>query len=134
MSANTTPIFTLTPVMGWTQISTANTNRDGTGTTGSMIAGNTNGTRISRIRIQSSGSQVNNGMVRIFVQLPSASPVMLYDEVAVPATVVSASAVGFDYTIEYLGERALVLPSTAKLLASTTTTDPFNVFAEGGDY
>lgn len=134
MAANTSPIFTLTPVFGWTQISTANTNRDGTGTTGSMIAGGTNGTRISRIRIQSSGSQINNGMIRIFVQLPSGSPVMLYDEVAVPATVTSASAVGFDYSLEYTGERAIVLPASAKLLASTTTTDPFNVFAEGGDY
>jgi hypothetical protein len=132
MAANTEPVFTLTPVIGYTEIATANTARDGSGTLGTVISGATNGTRITRVRVISSGSEVGNGMMRLFIDTSGSS--VLYDECAVTATAVSASTVGFDYSFEFLGERALILPSGVILKASTSTAQPINVWAEGGNY
>lgn len=131
MTVNKDPIFTLTPVIGCAQISTANTARDGSGTLGTIITGGTYGTRISRIRVIASGS-CSNGMVRLFFD--TSGSVRLYEECPITATVVSASAVTFDYSFEYLGERALIIPSGTVLKASTSVAETFNVWAEGGDY
>jgi hypothetical protein len=132
MTVNTDPIFTITPVVGVASISTANLARDGSGTLGTVISGSTNGTRITRVRVISSGSQVSNGMIRLFINTSGSN--VLYDEVAVIATSVSASMVGFDNSLEYLGERAIILPNGASLSAGTTIAEPFNVWAEGGNY
>lgn len=56
MAANTTPIFTLTPIVAFVQVSTANTARDGTGTIADIATGDTNGTRIDYVRDADSAS------------------------------------------------------------------------------
>ena len=132
MTANTVPIFTLTPVIGYAEISVANTARDGTGSLGTVLTGAIAGTRVSRIRVISAGSQVSNGMVRLFID--TAGSAILYDECPITATTVSASSVGFDYSFEYLGERALIIPYQTSIKASTSIAEPFKVWAEGGNY
>lgn len=131
MTANINPIFTLTPKISGSLISIANTGRDGSGTLGTIISGSTNGTRISRVIVQSSGS-VSNGMVRLFIY--DGSNNFLYKEVTVTSTAVSGSTAAFTYTVELLGERALILPSGYSLKASTNNGENFYVIAEGGDY
>jgi hypothetical protein len=131
MAVNTSPIFTLTPVIGVAQLSTADALRN-SGSPISVITGNTNGTRITRVVIQSTGSQISNGMIRLFVTSNGSS--MLYNETAVTTSVPSGSVVGFRSALEYTGERAIILPSGVSLKASTTVSETFNVIAEGGDY
>lgn len=131
MSANTSPIFTLTPVIGFAQVSVANANRDGTGTMENVVTGAANGTRISRITIKAVGT-VTAGMIRLFLYNGSAT--RLWREITVAATTPSATAMSFSYILDLRGEDALVLPSGYILKASTEKAETFNVFAEGGDY
>lgn len=132
MAANTSPIFTLTPVIGHASIGTANTARDGSGTLGTVITGSTDGTRVSRITVQSSGSAVTAGMVRLFIETSGST--VLYHECPVTATSPSNTVAGFRAVFEYIGERAIVLPSSASIKASTAIAETFNVWAEGGNY
>ena len=137
MTANTNPIFTLTPVVIGQLISTANTNRDGSGTLGHVISGGVNGTRISKITIQASGSTAA-GMVRLFIDNSSGSTtgssVWLWKEDEVDAIAGSASAIVHNSTISLVGETALILPYGFSLKASTHYGENFYVIAEGGDY
>ncbi len=134
MSANTSPIFTLTPKIGVTNISSANTKRDGTGDINTIITGGANGTRISRITIKATVT-TTAGTVRLFIGDNAGTPVIsLWREVLVTAITVSANVAAFEYSLSLLGENALILPPNYTLRASTEKAESFNVIAEGGDY
>lgn len=134
MAANTTPIFTLTPIVGAAAISTANTNRDGTGTIGTVITGGTEGTRISRITVKATVT-TTAGMVRLYIGDDAGTPnIRLWREIVVTAITVAAATAGFVYVMNLTGESALILPPNYTLRASTHNAEAFNVFAEGGDY
>jgi len=129
--ANTEPIFTLTPVIGVAQLTTANTGRNGTGAIVEVLTGGENGTRITRITIQ--GTQTTTaGMVRLFLTIGAVTA--LYDEIAVTAITGSNSVVEFTTTMEYTEDRAFILPDGVVLSAATSIAETFNVFAEGGNY
>ena len=132
MTANTTPIFTLTPAIGIVAISTANTTSDGTGTIGTVLTGGTDGTRITRITITATVT-TTAGMVRLFIN-DGAANIYLWREVVVVAITKSATVAGFVYIIEFLDDRALILPAGYSLEASTHNAENFNVVAEGGNY
>jgi hypothetical protein len=128
------PIFTATPVIGMVQIATANTARDGSGTLGTVITGGTNGTRITRVIVQAAGN-TTAGIVRLFIGDNAGTPVIrLWKEIQVTVATVSATVMGFTYTLELLGERALILPAGYTLRAAPHNAEIFNVFAEGGNY
>ena len=129
MPANTTPIFTLTPQIGMAQISTANTNRDGTGTLGTVVSGGSNGTRIDRVTVAATVT-TTAGMVRLF--LYDGTNTRLLAELPVTAITVAASVAGFTQTLAFAN--GLVLPSGWALKASTHNAETFNVFAFGGDF
>ena len=131
MTANLNPIFTLTPVIGSGVVSSANTNRDGTGDLVDIITGGANGTRITRITIQAVVT-TTAGMIRLYIY--DGSTTVLWKEIAVTAISVSASVIAFAYALEYLGDRALVLPANYVLRASTHNAEAFRVIAEGGDF
>lgn len=90
MPANTTPIFALTPNIGFAPaITAANTAKDGTGTTDLVFTAGANGSNLNRIRIRPKGTNVATVM-RIFLNNGStpgtATNNMLFDEVGLPAT------------------------------------------------
>ena len=132
--ANTTPIFTLTPRVAMVRISTANTARDGTGTTGDVITGQTSGTRIDRVVVTATGT-TTAGMVRLFVYDGSAN-VRAWREIVVTAITVGASTAAFTATLSSTvqGEPLLVLPNGYVLRASTHNAETFDVIAHAGDY
>lgn len=132
MTANTTPIFTLTPVLSVSTITTANTGRDGSGTIGTVLTGAAAGTRISRITIWSAGTNTN-GVIRLWLKAAGGT-YGLWKEILAPATTGSVTVLEFNSTIELLGERALILPDGYVLGASTHIGEPFVVTAEGGNY
>jgi hypothetical protein len=131
MAVNTTPIFTLTANVGCVAISTANTNRDGTGTIGTVLTAGSYGTRITRITIQATVT-TTAGMVRLYIY--TGSTYYLWREQPIAAVTPSATVKAENYTINLLGEEALVLPSGYSLRASTEKAENFNIIAEGGDF
>jgi len=122
------PLFSQTPRLALVQISTANTNRDGTGTVVDVITGATNGTRIDRITIAATGT-TTAGMIRLY--LYDGTNTRLWQEAPVTAAIPSGTVQVFRYV---LSSQALILPNGYKIRASTHNAETFNVFAEGGDF
>lgn len=131
MPPNTIPIFTLTPNIGQATISTANANLDGTGTIGTIFTAGANGTRVSRITIKARVT-TTAGMIRIFIYTGAAYH--LWREVLVTAITKSASVASFEGALEFLGDRALVLPTGYSIRVSTEKAEAFDIVIEGGDY
>lgn len=131
MTANTNPIFVLTPKIGIGQISTANTARDGTGTIGTILSAGTYGTRVHRIVIRATVT-TTAGMIRLFIH--DGSNARLYREIPVTSITPSGTVEAFSHILDLQNEDAIILPTGHSLRASTHNAEAFNVFAEGGDY
>lgn len=131
MPANTSPVFVLTPICTLSQVSVANTNRDGTGDVQTAATGATNGTRINRITIKASVT-TTSGMVRFYIY--NGSVTRLWREYAIGALTPSATVQSFMQTIELFGERALILPVNYELRVSTEKAEAINIIVEGGNY
>jgi hypothetical protein len=129
MAANTNPLFTLTPKISDAQISTANTNRNGTGTLGTVITGATNGTRINRVDIVATVT-TSAGVIRLFID--DGTNVRLFREILV--TAITPSATVEVWRGEFVPTEPFILPSTYILKASTHNAETFNVIAHAGDY
>ncbi|SHJ69350.1 hypothetical protein SAMN05444159_1249 [Bradyrhizobium lablabi] len=119
-----------TPQVWAGSMSTANTARDGTGTTTTLVTGAAApGTRIDKIRFVGVGT-VTGGMVRVF--LNNGTSKFLLREVAVQATTPSATVEGWAYDLTF-GD-GLVLPSASwSVLVATNNAETFNAFAYGGN-
>ncbi len=129
MPANTSPLFTLSPVVSVAQISTANTNRNGTGALSVVIVAGTNGTLIEYIRVVAAGT-VTNGVVRLYIS--GGTSVFLWKEIIVTATTPSTTQEVFN--AEFVPTKPLVLPAGHAIEASTHNAETFNVFAHAGDF
>lgn len=134
MAANAN--FSATPRIGAVVISTANTNRDGTGTIGTVFTAGASGSRIDGIVIQATGT-TTGGMVRLFVH--DGTNARLFDEAPVIAITPSGTAPAFSTALGNsaplaTGRYPLMLPSGWSLRASTNNAESFNVIALGGDF
>jgi len=129
--ANTNPIFVATPKVGIAQISTANINRDGTGTVGTVFTAGASGSRIHRIAYKATVT-TTAGMIRLFIH--DGTNFRLWREFPVAAVVPSATVESDEGELLLPGEKALVLPTGYSLRASTHNAETFNVFAEAGDF
>lgn len=125
----TDPSFATTPRNGAGQISTANTNRDGTGTVGTIFTAGSSGSIITVITVKAQVS-TTAGMVRLFVH--DGTNFRLWREIVVTAITVGASTACFEEHIVDFG--GLLLPSGYSLRASTHIGEAFNVIAQGGDF
>jgi len=125
MAAN--PIFVGSVRTETAQIATANANRDGSGTVGTVFTAGASGSKIVTITIK---AQVTTtaGMIRLF--LYDGANYYLWNEVIVTAIVVAASTQSFYASIS----PDLILESGWSLRASTQNAETFNVIAQGGDY
>ena len=128
-------------------ISTANTNRDGTGTMtilwtapAFVDATNPGGSRIERILVQATGT-TTAGMVRLFVSndatANSAANTFLYEEIpvtaATPSTTVQAYSVALQ-AVTYQTLFPIMIGPGCTLRVSTANAESFVVTAMGGDY
>lgn len=127
MAAN--PTFAVTPKLGQVRISTANTNRDGSGTLGTVYTGVAAGSRVLWIKVMAN-STTTAGMLRLFVD--NGVTVSLWQEVAVSALTPSATVLGWTTSFYSVvpGEPLLVLPSASYILkAGTHNAESFDVVA-----
>lgn len=132
MAVSATPVFTQTPKAYIAQVSAANTNRDGTGTTVDVVSGGTNGTKIENIVITGTATSTA-GMIRLY--LNDGTNTRLWKEVVVTAITASASVACFTSTIDLsFPSSQLVIPNGWKLKASTHNAETFNITAFGWDY
>lgn len=112
---------------GFTTITTANTNLDGTGTLGTVLTAGSKGTLIKTITVTSNGD-CTQGMVRLFIY--DGSNNRLFKEIEITAT--DASSVNPRFEVHLLTD--FTLKSGYILKASTENADSFNVIAEGLDW
>lgn len=121
------PNFTASPVLAVASVSTANTNRDGTGTIVSLLTGATNGTRVDEVWSKATGS-TTGGMLRFFLS-PDGSTWTLFVERQVSAITPSGTQGAWEdrFTLANLN-----LPSGWQLGVATNNAESFRVYAFGG--
>lgn len=135
MSANTAPIFTLTPQSPTVQLTTGQSTQDNPGSNFSdVLTAGANGTRVDRVVITSTGTSVA-ALVNLFIH--DGTNARLIKQIAV--TVAVGNTTTPVYTAEWVrtdGLPLVVLPSGFKLRATVTVTqtNALNVTAFAGDY
>jgi len=115
---------------GFVNISTANSNLDGTGTLGTVLtaaSSPSNGTTISSIIIKATGD-TSEGMVRLFTY--DGTNYFLWKEVYIPENTATTVVESFQASIV----EELSLNPGETLLASTQNAEGFNVFANASDW
>lgn len=125
----TIPSFTTTPQIDVAAISTANTNRDGTGTIGAIVTGAaaTNYLKVSAIVVKAVATSAA-GTVRFYISVDAGATWKLLHEMIVTAITASASLPAFE-DIWYCPSD-LILPSASyKIGASTEKSETFNLTA-----
>jgi hypothetical protein len=123
--------FANVPRVSGVTISTANTNRDGTGTLGTVITAGASGTRIDRIRAQAIVT-TTAGRVRLF--LYDGSAYYALEELPIAAATVSATVSGAAADVTFGDLRPLTLPSGWSIAAGTHNAEDITVTAYGADF
>lgn len=119
-----TAAYAATPRYTYVQISTANTNRDGTGTIGTLFTAGSSGSRVDDIRICATGT-TTAGVIRLFASLDNGTTNRLIREILVPAVTPSTTVEAWSTLLSDLG---IVLPDANALLrVSTHNAETFNV-------
>lgn len=131
---STTANYAATPNLGIAAISTANTNRDGTGTIGTVLTAGASGSRVDALLIKATGT-TTAGMIRFFIH--DGTNTRLLNEVPVLAVTPSGTAPAWE--VQMNGNTMsqlfpIILPTGYSLRASTNNAETFNVFAVGGDF
>ena len=119
--------YVVTPKNGaFVQVSTANTNRDGTGTLGTVFtaASSSAGSRIDRVAIKATGT-TTAGMIRLFVANSAATSIRLIKEI--PVIAITPSGTQPSFGVEVVFDNGLILENAATLRASTHNAETFNV-------
>lgn len=123
------PIFVGVPKSWYGKLSAANTNRDGTGTTVSIVAGGSIGSRVDKVKVVASGT-VTAGVIRYF--LTNGATTILLKEVLVPATTPSTTVAAWEDERTFAD--GLLIQNGWSLLAATHNAEAFNVVCSGGDF
>lgn len=125
--------FAAVPKVGAVVISTANTNRNGTGTIGTVFTAGANGSRIDSVEVQATAT-VTAGMIRLFIH--DGTSAFLFAEVSVSASTPSATVPAYSaqFTTSTTAVLPIVIPTGFSLRASTNNAESFNIIAFGGDF
>lgn len=125
MSAS--PQFVNTPANPATAVSTANTNRDGTGTVALLYTAPAGGARIDDIAIKARAT-TTAGMLRFFLSADGAT-FRLWKEINVTAITPSGTVQSFETLLLSLG---LVLAAGMRVYCSTHNAEAFDVTVTKG--
>lgn len=124
-----TPQFASTPNIGQVTISTANTNRDGTGTLGTAFTAGASGSTVTRMTVTATGT-TTAGVVRVFVN--TGATYSLVKEILVTAITPSTTVEAFREQVVF--DPPLCLPTSYLLKASTHNAESFAITTEGGNF
>jgi len=129
MAANTIPIFVATPNVQQSQVTVANTNRDGSGTTVTVWTPGANGSLLSKVILEVPGTSAVD-VIRLFWN--DGTNKRLYQELLVTAITPSTTVACF--RLEYVPSTPEVYPSGWTLLGSTNQGQATNVTVIGSNY
>ena len=142
MPANTSPIFTLTPDVATTRITTATTQSDGSGAQFPLVTAGVNGTRVDAIRFRNSQVTLaaSTAMVHRIFYAPTtttgSATSRLIGEVATAATTRTAAVIGA--TSIYTFDQPLIMASGSGLFVAQSAyagaQDRFDAQAFAGNY
>lgn len=126
-----------TPKRPQGRVSTANTNRDGTGTLATICTAGSNGDFYKGVHIMLEVAVAAGDVVRLFNQVAGAGNFELIAEILIPPTNPQASAAGvlpipLLQPVEYWPPAGLVLGAADVLKASTDQGKTYSVALEGG--
>ena len=125
----TAPAYASTVQSALTQVSVANTARDGTGTIATLVTAAANGTRIDDIYIAATGT-TTAWMVRMFIH--DGTNARLIMEIPVIAVTPSATTAVWTAFLPNLG---IVLKTGYSLRFSTNNAETFNIaMTRGADF
>lgn len=125
----TAPAFAAIPNRGSAVASTANTNRDGTGTLATVFTAGASGSRIDYVRLQARVTTAA-GTVRLFLS-DGTNVNLLKEQVTVGATV-SGTVAGESY--DYIPASPLILKASETLKACPNNSEAWVITAFGGDF
>ena len=131
------PQYVGTPRTAAAVISTANANRDGTGTIATVFTAGASGSRIDTIVLEARAT-TTAGMIRLFVH--DGTTAWLYDEIPVVAVTPSGTVPAWNATVGANAQLSalkypLILASGWSLRAATQNAETFNVMVtNGGDF
>lgn len=131
---STSANYASTPNIGIGAISTANTNRDGTGTIGTVLTAGASGSRIDAIDIKATGT-TTAGMIRLFVH--NGTTAFLLTEIPVIAITPNGTLPSWEAQLNtntMSQVLPLILPTGYSLRAATNNAETFNVIAVGGNF
>lgn len=123
----TSPVYYTTPVNQSSQVSSANTNLDGTGATVQCAAGAANGRKLDRIRVSAIATSVA-GNIRFFYSPDAGTTKRLIEELAVTAITVAAGTNAWKGV--WYAEGLILPDANAQIFASTHIAATFNLLAE----
>lgn len=136
MAQNTTPIFGLTPhTVGITTGTSANTNKDGTGTVATIFTAGANGSKVDRVFLQHMGSNTGT-VIRFFINNGSTNATAANNYLVHEEALASWSNSETAASTSPVWYANLVLPAGYKLNVTTGTAIASGVMctAEGSDY
>lgn len=110
------------------QISTANTNRDGTGTLGTITTGTSSGVVIEQVTVIATGT-TTAGVLRFFLSADGGTTKRLIHEELVVAQTPGSTALAFTVDVDALAGLVLLTTNTI-LYASTNNAETFNVLVQ----
>ena len=128
----TSPQFITTPKIGAASVSTANTNRDGTGTIATVFTAGASGSKIEEVVVQATNDPADS-TITLFIY--DGANYWLFDEIDIGNPAAASTTVAGYRT--YKTYENLVLPTGYSLRAAITvalTAGVANVFALGGDF
>lgn len=135
MAANTEPIYSLVPNVGWGVIDTANTAKDGTGTVVTIFTAGSEGGRVESIKVRSKGTNVAT-VLRIWLNNGSTNATAgnntLIMEATISATTVSEVAAQPDLEIPIF--KSIPNGHKINITIGTSVAAGLHVTAFGGNY
>ena len=120
-------VYYVTPVVTQAQLTAANTNLDGTGTTVLVAAGAVGGRKLDRIRVSAVANSVL-GNIRFYYSPDGGTTKRLIEELAVTAITVAAGTNAWKGVAYFEG--LLLADANAQIYASTHIAASFNTHAE----
>ena len=138
MPANTTPIFGLTPNVTKVRVTTANTTRDLSVTTNSVLSftAGANGSRVERITFTHVAADQTTAslaaVVRIYITAAAIANPRLYKEIGISAATPTSAIIGA--TTQLVIPGGIFIPSTQLMYVTISVNTNFDVITEGYDY
>lgn len=129
-----TPSFAATPKTGIATISTANTNRDGTGTIVSLFTPGASGARVTSLQITATVTTTAQ-LVRLYRSTDSGTTWKLWREIPISAVTITTGTAGASSSVSLLDAsgQAVGLASTDRIGAAAETANAMVLVTEYAD-